>query len=105
LELRFPFFKSAIWQGLHKLSKDQRHECEIPLINKHVKNRPWGKSFNGKTWRFIGWIMESQSIIGLRTQPLIFPFLMMIDFACVLQEKDLKDVMLNPLHPEAVRSG
>jgi enediyne polyketide synthase len=36
-EVKVPFFQVTYLTGLHQMSKDQRHLCEIPLINKTLE--------------------------------------------------------------------
>jgi enediyne polyketide synthase len=43
--IEIPFFQIGYFPGIHKLSMDQRHECEIPLIIKTLETA-LGKSFN-----------------------------------------------------------
>jgi enediyne polyketide synthase len=63
-EVKVPFFQMAYLTGLHQMSKDQRHSCEIPLINKTLE-KVGGNSIQWKNTE-IHWLENGKpSIIGL----------------------------------------
>jgi enediyne polyketide synthase len=62
-----PFFQIAHMPGLHNLSKDQRHEAEMPLINKVLK-RALGRSFENENPE-IRWLDNGKPFISCPESP------------------------------------
>jgi enediyne polyketide synthase len=58
-----PFFHVGYFQGIHKLSRDQRHEFEVPLMNKTLK-MALGQSFNQEQPLTIQWLDNGKPSIS-----------------------------------------
>ncbi len=60
-ELAVPFFQVGYFPGIHKLSREQRHEFEVPLMNKALE-MALGQSFNQEYLK-IHWLDNGKPVL------------------------------------------